>query len=83
MRLSNFEELIKYQRLGLADGFFHRHHPNDLVGNPPLIVVVVGGLGSIWGAMVVGMALGLLQVMGNVWLPSVAGIVRVTPHLAD
>jgi branched-chain amino acid transport system permease protein len=40
-----------------------------------LIVVVVGGLGSIGGAMVVGMALGLLQVMGNVWLPSVATLV--------
>jgi branched-chain amino acid transport system permease protein len=40
-----------------------------------LIVVVVGGLGSVWGAMVVGMALGLLQVAGNVWLPSVAILV--------
>jgi len=40
-----------------------------------LIVVVVGGLGSIGGAMAIGMALGLLQVMGNVWLPSVATLV--------
>jgi branched-chain amino acid transport system permease protein len=40
-----------------------------------LIVVVVGGLGSIWGAMVIGMVLGLLQIMGNVWLPSVATLV--------
>lgn len=40
-----------------------------------LIVVVVGGLGSIGGAMVIGMVLGLLQVMGNVWLPSVATLV--------
>jgi branched-chain amino acid transport system permease protein len=40
-----------------------------------LIVVVVGGLGSIWGAMVIAMVLGLLQIMGNVWLPSVASLV--------
>jgi branched-chain amino acid transport system permease protein len=40
-----------------------------------LIVVVVGGLGSIAGAMVTGLALGLLQVMGNVWVPSVANLV--------
>lgn len=40
-----------------------------------LIVVVVGGLGSIGGAMAIGMVLGLLQVMGNVWLPSVASLV--------
>jgi branched-chain amino acid transport system permease protein len=40
-----------------------------------LIVVVVGGLGSIWGAMVVALALGLLQIMGNVWVPSVATLV--------
>jgi branched-chain amino acid transport system permease protein len=40
-----------------------------------LIVVVVGGLGSIAGAMAVGLALGLLQIMGNVWLPSVATLV--------
>jgi branched-chain amino acid transport system permease protein len=40
-----------------------------------LIVVVVGGLGSIGGAMAVGMALGLLQIMGNVWVPSVAALV--------
>jgi branched-chain amino acid transport system permease protein len=40
-----------------------------------LIVVVVGGLGSVWGAMVVGMSLGILQIMGNVWLPSVAALV--------
>jgi branched-chain amino acid transport system permease protein len=40
-----------------------------------LIVVVVGGLGSIEGAMAIGLALGLLQIMGNVWLPSVASLV--------
>jgi branched-chain amino acid transport system permease protein len=40
-----------------------------------LIVVVVGGLGSIEGAMIAGLALGVLQIMGNVWLPSVAALV--------
>jgi branched-chain amino acid transport system permease protein len=40
-----------------------------------LIVVVVGGIGSIGGAMVAGLGLGLIQVMGNVWLPSVAVLV--------
>jgi branched-chain amino acid transport system permease protein len=40
-----------------------------------LIVVVVGGIGSIGGAMVAGLLLGLIQTMGNVWLPSVAVLV--------
>jgi branched-chain amino acid transport system permease protein len=40
-----------------------------------LIVVVVGGIGSIGGAMVAGLALGLIQIMGNVWLPSAAVLV--------
>jgi branched-chain amino acid transport system permease protein len=40
-----------------------------------LIVVVVGGIGSIGGAMLAGLLLGLIQVMGNVWLPSVAVLV--------
>jgi branched-chain amino acid transport system permease protein len=40
-----------------------------------LIVVVVGGIGSIGGAMAAGLLLGLVQVMGNVWLPSVAVLV--------
>ena len=40
-----------------------------------LIVVVVGGVGSVGGAMVAGMALGLLQTMGTVWLPSYAVLV--------
>jgi branched-chain amino acid transport system permease protein len=40
-----------------------------------LIVVVVGGLGSIAGAMVTGLALGILQVLGNVYVPSVAALV--------
>ena len=40
-----------------------------------LIVVVVGGIGSIGGAMAAALLLGLIQIMGNVWLPSVAVLV--------
>ena len=40
-----------------------------------LIVVVVGGIGSIGGAMVAGLALGVIQIIGNVYLPSVAVLV--------
>jgi branched-chain amino acid transport system permease protein len=44
-----------------------------------LIVVVVGGIGSIGGAMVAGMGLGLVQTVGTVWSPSFAVVV---PYLA-
>ncbi|MGW6015100.1 branched-chain amino acid ABC transporter permease [Streptomyces sp. NPDC055210] len=40
-----------------------------------LIVVVIGGVGSIGGAMVAGMALGLVQTMGSVLLPSYSVLV--------
>lgn len=40
-----------------------------------LIVVVIGGAGSIGGAMIAGMALGIVQTLGAVWLPSVAVLV--------
>jgi branched-chain amino acid transport system permease protein len=40
-----------------------------------LIVVVVGGIGSVGGAMAAALLLGLVQIMGNVWLPSVAVLV--------
>ncbi|GAA1668900.1 branched-chain amino acid ABC transporter permease [Citricoccus zhacaiensis] len=40
-----------------------------------LIVVVVGGAGSIGGAMVAGMALGVLQTMGNIWVPALAALI--------
>ncbi|MEU0463586.1 MULTISPECIES: branched-chain amino acid ABC transporter permease [Amycolatopsis] len=40
-----------------------------------LIVVVIGGAGSIAGAMSAGMALGIVQTLGAVWLPSVAVLV--------
>lgn len=44
-----------------------------------LIVVVVGGIGSIAGAMVAGMALGIVQTISTVWSPSFAVLV---PYLA-
>lgn len=40
-----------------------------------LIVVVIGGAGSIGGAMIAGMALGIVQTLGSLWLPSVAVLV--------
>ena len=40
-----------------------------------LIVVVVGGLGSISGAMIIGMLLGLIEVIGQVYVPSVSTLV--------
>ena len=40
-----------------------------------LIVVVVGGIGSIGGAMVAGLGLGIIQIMGNMYVPSVAVLV--------
>lgn len=40
-----------------------------------LIVVVVGGVGSIGGAMVSGMALGIIQTVTLVWSPSIAVVV--------
>lgn len=40
-----------------------------------LIVVVVGGAGSIAGAMIAGMALGILQTMGNIWVPALAALI--------
>jgi branched-chain amino acid transport system permease protein len=44
-----------------------------------LIVVVVGGIGSVGGAMVAGMGLGVLQTTATVWSPSVAVLV---PYVA-
>src|SRR5690625_3685247 len=40
-----------------------------------LIVVVVGGAGSLGGAMIAGMGLGVLQTVGNIWLPAVAALI--------
>ena len=44
-----------------------------------LIVVVVGGVGSVGGAMVAGMGLGIIQTVTTVWSPSIAVVV---PYLA-
>jgi branched-chain amino acid transport system permease protein len=44
-----------------------------------LIVVVVGGIGSVGGAMVAGMGLGIIQTVSTVWSPSFAVVV---PYLA-
>lgn len=40
-----------------------------------LIVVVIGGLGSIGGAVAAGMGLGMLQTIGSVQVPEVAALV--------
>jgi len=44
-----------------------------------LIVVVIGGAGSIAGAMIAGMALGIVQTLGAVLLPSLSVLV---PYIA-
>ncbi|WP_028652704.1 branched-chain amino acid ABC transporter permease [Nocardioides halotolerans] len=44
-----------------------------------LIVVVVGGVGSLGGAMAAGMALGIVQTVGAVWLPNLAALL---PYIA-
>jgi branched-chain amino acid transport system permease protein len=44
-----------------------------------LIVVVIGGIGSIAGAIIASIAVGLLQTVGAVWLPSVSALV---PYMA-
>jgi branched-chain amino acid transport system permease protein len=44
-----------------------------------LIVVVVGGVGSVGGAMAAGMGLGLLQTLITVWSPSISVVV---PYVA-
>ena len=44
-----------------------------------LIVVVIGGAGSIGGAMIAGMALGVIQTHGAVWIPSLSVLV---PYIA-
>lgn len=44
-----------------------------------LIVVVIGGVGSIGGAMAAGMGLGLLQTVGSIW---VSGFSTLIPYIA-
>lgn len=47
-----------------------------------LIVVVIGGLGSIAGAMIAGLGLGLLQALGAAWLPSVSVVLPYAALIA-
>lgn len=47
-----------------------------------LIVVVIGGAGSIGGAMVAGMALGIIMTVGSVWVPSLSVLVPYAALLA-
>jgi branched-chain amino acid transport system permease protein len=49
------------------------------MGGPVLImcfvVVVIGGIGSVKGAMVASLLIGLTETFGQVWLPEVAGMI--------
>lgn len=38
------------------------------------VVVVIGGIGSIWGALLAALLIGLVDTFGKVFLPSVAGL---------
>jgi branched-chain amino acid transport system permease protein len=38
------------------------------------VVVVIGGIGSIWGALVAALAIGLVDTFGKVFVPEAAGI---------
>jgi branched-chain amino acid transport system permease protein len=40
-----------------------------------LIVVVIGGIGSLGGALAAGLLLGIVQTFGNAWLPGVTTLV--------
>lgn len=44
-----------------------------------LIVVMIGGTGSIGGAMIAGMGLGIIQTVGQLWSPALAVLV---PYIA-
>ncbi len=37
------------------------------------VVVVIGGLGSVWGALVAALLIGMADTFGKVWLPEAAG----------
>lgn len=47
-----------------------------------LIVVVVGGIGSIGGAMIAGLGIGLIKTAGDVWIPSVTVLVPYAVAIA-
>jgi len=38
------------------------------------VVVVIGGIGSIWGALVAALLIGLADTLGKVFIPGAAGI---------
>ncbi len=38
------------------------------------VVVVIGGIGSVWGAMLAALLIGLVDTFGKVFLPSVSGL---------
>ena len=38
------------------------------------VVVVIGGIGSIWGALVAALLIGLVDTFGKVLLPQAAGV---------
>jgi branched-chain amino acid transport system permease protein len=39
------------------------------------VVVVIGGIGSIWGALVASLLIGLADTFGKVLIPEAAGVV--------
>jgi len=49
------------------------------MGNQVLIVsfviVVIGGIGSVWGALIVALVIGLADTFGKVLIPEFAGLV--------
>jgi len=47
---------------------------------PALVVIVIGGLGSISGAAAAALLLGALEALGTTWLPS--GVTTFLPYLA-
>jgi branched-chain amino acid transport system permease protein len=52
-------------------------HPGlaDQVGLDAFVVVVLGGLGSLWGAFIAAIAIGLLNAFGIQFIPSVAPLI--------
>jgi branched-subunit amino acid ABC-type transport system permease component len=42
---------------------------------PSFVVVVIGGLGSFWGAVVAGILIGELQSLATLWLPAASDVI--------
>ncbi|HET7033176.1 MAG TPA: branched-chain amino acid ABC transporter permease, partial [Casimicrobiaceae bacterium] len=38
------------------------------------VVVVIGGIGSVWGALGAALLIGLVDTFGKVFLPQIAGV---------